>query len=175
MKNLNSKQEKNDVTTNEDEYGGLSTKKLVIAIAIISIFSLALMIGNPQNSSENIAAAKQEGDYLVIKLTEVTPEVNFYYYESNNVKIRFFAILGTDDQPHIALDACDSCYEAKKGYIYANPYMKCNNCGRTFLVTSIGTENLSGGCWPSHLPISITEGKILIKISDVVLKQWMFD
>jgi uncharacterized membrane protein len=133
------------------------------------------MIGfqsSPEQSG--IIAARQEGENLVINLADVNPAVKFYYYELNDVKIQFFAVLGEDDQPHIAFDACDSCYAAKKGYLHANPYMKCNNCGRTFLVTSIGTENLSGGCWPSFLPVVITDGKILIKISDVTQKLFMF-
>ena len=171
---MSSKINKNDVETKEEEFEGISTKKLITAVVCISIFGFALMIGFPQNSGQGVIAATQEGENLVIKLSEVTSEAKFYYYKPNIVKIQFFAVLGTDDQPHIAIDACDSCYGAKKGYLHANPYMKCNNCGRTFLVTSIGTENLLGGCWPSYLPVSIDDGNILIKISDVVTKEFMF-
>ena len=171
---MNSKLD-NDEYTDEDEYGSLSSKNLVIAIVIVSIFGFALMIGfQPSPEQGGVMAATQDGDNLVINLADVNPEVKFYYYEFTDVKIQFFAVLGEDDQPHIAFDACDSCYAAKKGYLHANPYMKCNNCGRTFLVTSIGTENLAGGCWPSYLPVVITDGKILIKISDVTQKLFMF-
>ena len=132
------------------------------------------MVGFQQNPGQGVIAAKQDGDNLVITLTDVKVDAKFYYYQPNEVKIRFFAVLGSDDQPHIAIDACDSCYAAKKGYLHVNWHMKCNNCGRTFLVTDIGTENISGGCWPSYLPVTIEKGKILIKISDVVKKEFMF-
>jgi len=171
---MNSKLDKNDELTNKEEYSGLSSKHLMIAVVCISIFGFALITGFQQNPAQSIIAAKQDGDNLVINLTDINPEVKFYYYKFNDVKIQFFAVLGEDNQPHIAFDACDSCYAAKKGYLHANPYMKCNNCGRTFLVTSIGTENLSGGCWPSFLPVVITDGIILIKISDVTQKLFMF-
>ena len=172
---MKSKLENNDEYVDEDEYGSLSSKNLVIAIVCISIFGFALMIGfQPNPEQGGVIVAKQDGDNLVINLADVKPEVKFYYYEFSDVNIQFFAVLGDDNQPHIAFDACDSCYAAKKGYLHANPYMKCNNCGRTFLVTSIGTENLAGGCWPSFLPVAITDGKILIKISDVTQKLFMF-
>ena len=171
---MSSKINKNDVKTNEEEFEGIGTKKLIAAVVCISIFGFALMVGFPQNPGQGTIAATQEGENLVIKLSEVTSEAKFYYYKPNSVKIQFFAVLGTDDQPHIALDACDSCYAAKKGYTHVNTYMECNNCGLTFLVTSIGTDNLQGGCWPSYLPVSIVDGKVQIKISDVVTKEFMF-
>jgi uncharacterized membrane protein len=174
MKNMNSKIDNSDVEIYEEEFDGISTKKLIMAVVCISIFGFALMISFQQNPGQAVTAATQEGENLVIPLSEVTSTAKFYYYKPNSVKIKFFALLGTDDQPHIALDACDSCYAAKRGYIHANPYMQCNNCGRTFLVTSIGTENLQGGCWPSYLPMSTVDGKIQIKISDVVAKEFMF-
>ncbi|MHA2031988.1 MAG: Fe-S-containing protein [Candidatus Kariarchaeaceae archaeon] len=171
---MNGKDKKNDEEIYEEDFEGISTKKLIMAVVCISIFGFALMISFQQNPGQSVSAATQEGENLVIQLSEVTSKVKFYYYKPNSVKIQFFALLGSDDQPHIALDACDSCYAAKRGYIHAEPYMQCNNCGRTFLVTSIGTENLQGGCWPSYLPISTVDGKILIKISDVVAKEFMF-
>ena len=148
MKNMNSKIDQNDVDIDEEEFDAISTKKLIMAVVCISIFGFALMISFQQNPGQGVNAATKEGENLVIKLSEVTSEAKFYYYKPNSVKMQFFALLGTDDQPHIALDACDSCYASKKGYTHVNPYMECNNCGLTFLVTSIGTDNLQGGCWP---------------------------
>lgn len=172
---MNSKLDKNNEITDEEEYSGLSSKNLMIAVVCVSIFGFALMIGFSQNPGQGVIAANQDGENLVIKLTDVKPEAKFYYYEINDVKIKFFAVLGDDEQPHIAFDACDSCYAAKKGYLHVGSYMSCNNCGNVFQINSIGTENLSGGCWPSFLPVTIADGKILIKISDVIQKQWMFD
>ena len=111
---------------------------------------------------------------MIIKVTDVKPNAKFYYYQVNEVQIKFFTVLGFDNQAHIAFDACDVCYESKRGYAHEDPYMTCLNCGNTFLVDGIGTENLAGGCWPSYLPVSITAGQILIEVSDVTQKLYMF-
>jgi len=47
---------------------------------------------------------------------------------------------------HVAFDACDVCYEAKKGYKQNGDVMLCLNCGKTFSITSIGIDNTVGGC-----------------------------
>jgi uncharacterized membrane protein len=166
------------VDNNEDEmyeeYKGLSSKHLVFAIAFIGILSFVVIIGLQQNPGQSVTAARQDGDNLVVKVAEVKPVAKFYYYSVNDIKIQFFVVLGFDNQPHIAFDACDVCYASKKGYAHKDPYMECRNCGNTFLVDAIGTENLAGGCWPSYLPITVSSGNILIKISDVTQKQYMF-
>ena len=171
---MNQKMDTDNEDYYEEEYGGISSKNLITAVICISIFGFALIASIQQNPGPSVIAATQEGENLVIELKDVTPKARFYYHEVDNIKVRFFAVLGTDDQPHIAIDACDSCYAAKLGYTHANPYMKCNNCGRTFLITSIGTENLLGGCWPSYLPITFDDGRILVKVSDVESKTFMF-
>ena len=172
---MNSKLDDNHEQTSEEEFGGLSSKQLVLAVVFISIFSFALIVGSQDRPEQGVVAAKQDGDNLIIMLNDVTANAKFYYYRVADVKIQFFTVLGSDNQPHTAFDACDACYEAKQGYTHKDPYMKCGNCGKTFLVSGIGTANLSGGCWPSHLPVMITDGKIIIKISDVTQKQFMFD
>jgi uncharacterized membrane protein len=52
--------------------------------------------------------------------------------------------------------------------------MQCINCGKTFSITSIGTDNTAGGCWPSYLPMKIDSDNIVIKISDLKEKSYMF-
>ncbi len=157
-----------------DEYDGLSSKHLGIAVACIAVFTFALIIALQPGPEQNTIAAKQEGENLVIKVKDVKPDAKFYFYEVENVKIKFFAVLGFDNNPHIAFDACDVCYEAKKGYAHEDPYMRCRNCDNTFLVDGIGTENVAGGCWPSYLPISIIENQIVIEITEITQKLWMF-
>jgi len=56
-------------------------------------------------------------------------------------------VKGSDEKIHLAIDACDVCYESKLGYKQTGNVMTCNNCGQTFPINSIGTENLKGGSW----------------------------
>jgi uncharacterized membrane protein len=91
------------------------------------------------------------------------------------VEIRFFAVRSNDNEIHVAFDACDVCYEEKKGYRQEGIQMTCNNCDKTFPIKAIGSENMKGGCWPSYLPMSIEDDYIIIKISDLEEKKYMFE
>ena len=75
---------------------------------------------------------------------------------------------------HVAFDACDVCYEAKKGYRQNGDVMHCINCGKEFSITSIGVENTVGGCWPSFLPMNSDGNDVVIKIADLESKSYMF-
>jgi hypothetical protein len=112
---------------------------------------------------------------LQIPTSEVTTNSKWYPYDSDGVEIRFFAVKSNDGEIHVAFDACDVCYEEKKGYRQDGIQMVCNNCDQTFLIKAIGSENLKGGCWPSYLPMSIEEDNIIIKISDLEEKKYMFE
>jgi len=155
--------------------GNWSFMKAVFIIAIIG-FSAIVMISSLSNSSsgKKIYTPLQDGNNLIISESSLNTNAKFYSYTDNNVKIYFFAMIGTDNEVHIAFDACDVCYTEKKGYSQDGTNMVCNNCGNIFLITSIGTENLQGGCWPSHLPVLINNGEISMTISDIVLKRYMF-
>ncbi|MFX0117286.1 MAG: Fe-S-containing protein, partial [Candidatus Hodarchaeota archaeon] len=69
----------------------------------------------------------------------------------------------------------DVCYESKKGYSQNRNKMHCNNCGQEFAINSLGTENLEGGCWPSYLPVTESDGKLTIAISDLESKKYLFE
>ncbi len=92
----------------------------------------------------------------------------FYSHKtSTNVEVKFFAVKGGDGSPHVAFDACDVCYKAKKGYKQQGTLMVCRNCGRKFPIDSIGTKNKGGGCWPGYLPMTVTKTKIQIQHKDI--------
>lgn len=155
--------------------GNWNFMKAVFIIAIVG-FSAIVVMSNLSNSSsgKKIYTPLQEGNNLIISESSLNTKAKFYSYTDNNVDIYFFAIKGTDDEVHIAFDACDVCYGQKMGYSQDGTNMVCNNCGNVFSIYGIGTENLQGGCWPSHLPVVINNGEISMTISDVVLKRYMF-
>ena len=149
---------------------------LVVVIAVVSIgaYYVISMGGESQNSksSETITT---DDDKIRISLSEISNSAEFYDYESSNgVTMRFFAVVGSDDNVHVAFDACDVCYDAKKGYKQKSEVMHCINCGREFAINSIGTANTAGGCWPSYIPIELDTENAIIKISDLEEKEYMF-
>ena len=109
-----------------------------------------------------------------MKTTDITNTAKFFRYNDNGVTIRYFAARGTDNLVRVATDACDVCFTEKKGYVQAGTAMKCINCGQVFSIDNLGTENLQGGCWPSYLPFTTDTENIVIKISDLSQKRFLF-
>lgn len=152
---------------------------MVLAIIVVTVvgFSAILFLqgNNDSNSGNRMSTPQKEGDNLVLSLSSLSSKAKFYSYKTEGVQISYFAVLGSEKEVRLAFDACDVCFAEKKGYRQSGDVMVCNNCGKQFYIDGIGTENLQGGCWPSYLPITIAEGNVRIKISDVVAKKFMFE
>jgi hypothetical protein len=131
--------------------------------------------GSGGNDDNSTSEEPEPETALQIPTAEVTTEAKWYPYDSDGVEIRFFAVRSNDNEIHVAFDACDVCYEEKKGYRQEGIQMTCNNCDKTFPIKAIGSENMKGGCWPSYLPMSIEDDYIIIKISDLEEKKYMFE
>ena len=52
--------------------------------------------------------------------------------------------------------------------------MQCINCGLEFSISGLGTENTGGGCWPSFIDKTTVDDQLVIKISDLEAKSFMF-
>jgi uncharacterized membrane protein len=126
----------------------------------------------PNTNTEN--SVVHNGTDVSIPVAALGASAKFYSYDSNGVSIRYFALKDTQGSVHVAFDACDVCYAAKKGYKQVGDVMQCLNCGKQFSITSIGTENTEGGCWPSYLPMTVNGSAVNIKIVDLIDKQFMF-
>jgi uncharacterized membrane protein len=109
-----------------------------------------------------------------ILVSDLSTTAKFFSYDSGGTTIRYFAVKDQQGNVHVAMDACDVCYEAKKGYKQDGTAMQCLNCGRTFAITSIGSANTEGGCWPSYLPMNNDGNTVVIKIADLEAKKYMF-
>ena len=157
-------------------------KKKIVLISIIMIGAIVFLAGctgttqNNSNTNTNPKSPPQvTGTAVLIPTSDISTTAAMYSYDSNGVTIRYFALKDKQGTVHVAFDACDVCYAAKKGYKQVGDDMQCLNCGRQFAVTSIGIENTNGGCWPSYLPMTINGSSVTIKIADLVDKQFMFE
>ncbi|MBE3136588.1 MAG: DUF2318 domain-containing protein [Thermoplasmata archaeon] len=153
---------------------------LISIAAVVVILFLAGCTSNSQNNDNsntntNSNSAPQQNETEVrIPISDISTTAKFYSYDSNGISVRYFAVKDNQGNVHVAFDACDVCYEAKKGYKQNGDVMQCLNCGKTFSITSIGTENTAGGCWPSFLPMNIDGNDVVIKIADLESKSFMF-
>jgi uncharacterized membrane protein len=158
-------------------------KKKIVFIGIVAIVAMVYLGGctgttpnkNNSNTDTNSNSELQQNETEVrIPISGISTTAKFYSYDSNGVTIRYFAVKDKQGNVHVAFDACDVCYEAKKGYKQNGDVMQCLNCGKTFSTTSIGTENTAGGCWPSYLAMNIDGNDVVIKIADLEAKSYMF-
>ena len=158
-------------------------KKKLVGIGIIILGAMIYLAGctsttqNNDNTNKNTnynTAPQQNATEVRIPLSDIGTTATFYSYDSDGVTVRYFAVKDAQGNVHVAFDACDVCYEAKKGYKQNGQEMQCLNCGQQFGITSIGTENIAGGCWPSYLNMKIDGNDVVIKIADLEAKSYMF-
>jgi uncharacterized membrane protein len=108
----------------------------------------------------------EDDNIFEIPVSGLSDKVSFYKLQDGDVTINFLAVLGSDNLPRTAIDACDICggYE---GYKQVGTDIICNKCGRYFDIDGLGTKNTGYGCWPSYLPHEIKDGKVTIRHSDL--------
>jgi uncharacterized membrane protein len=129
-----------------------------------------------ENSANKVIQSNNEQDsqsdnVVKISISEIGTSAKWYDYDGSRA---YFLVKGSDGKIHLAIDACDVCYSSKLGYKQTGDVMTCNNCGQTFPINSIGTENLSGGCWPSYLPYEVDGENVKISKSELDKKRYMF-
>ena len=93
-------------------------------------------------------------------------DAHYFIFNGDRQTVKFFVVKSTDNIIRTAFDACDVCYDAKKGYTQQGEYMVCNNCGRRFHSNRINV--IKGGCNPAPLERIERDGNLVIKVEDVV-------
>lgn len=84
-----------------------------------------------------------------------------YDFKDNGATIRFFLVRDQQGVVRAALDACEVCWRAGKGYKLRNEAMLCVNCGQSFALNRIG--QVRGGCNPHPLDFTLHQDSITIK------------
>lgn len=125
----------------------------------------------PGASSGASAASAQpiapEGDLFRIPDSSITTEARFFQGDTGTASVPFFAVRDAAGRVHVALDACQVCAQAKKGYVQRGDHMECRNCGKTFAIAQITEMGGRGGCHPIALASTTSGDSIVIKHSDV--------
>ena len=157
-----------------------SKTMLIVSVVLIAIISMAILIavsmgGNDiTKDTDTEPPPSQSQTEVRILASEIGSSAKFYEYDADGVTVKYFVVKGADGEIRVAFDACDVCYGAKKGYTHIGDVMHCINCGNEYAVSGLGTENRGGGCWPSYLPREIDGDDVVIKISDLEEKRYMF-
>lgn len=152
--------------------GGLGL--LIVLAAGFVLLNGGQAAGNP--AVFNASPMDADGQNVAIPASDIGDTAfHFYSYNSGGTEIKYFVVKDKNGELHTAFDACDVCYRAQKGYMQAGDYAKCNNCGKSFSISDIGTKNKAGGCWPGYLPHQIRGDSIVIKTSDLEGGKYRFN
>jgi uncharacterized membrane protein len=144
---------------------------VVVVIALAAVAAFVVLRGRRDQPAATVIDNPASGD-IRIPLSELGSTAKFYDYLAGDKKMRFFAIKSSDGVYRAALDACDTCYHAKKGYHQEGDDMVCNNCGLHF--HSAQVNEVHGGCNPVGLPRQIEGDTLVIKASDLQARQQYF-
>lgn len=145
----------------------------VILVALVAVAAYMVLGGSgeatPATSvtATNNDSSGKNADEIRIPLADLeSGQAKFFDYTlSDNKPIRFFALKSKDGVYRAALDACDVCFHAKKGYHQEGDDMICNNCGLKFPTSKI--NDVAGGCNPVGLARTIENGNLVIKTSEL--------
>jgi len=134
---------------------------IVLVLGVTGVFALNLP---GFGKCEKVTAVN---GVVSIPLAKVADgKAHFYAYSDAGKEISFFVVKATDGSIKTAFDACDVCYEAKKGYTQQGEVMICNKCNKKFATDKIGPSS-AGGCNPSYLPHQEAAGNVLLKVEDI--------
>jgi len=95
---------------------------------------------------------------------------HFKVQATDGVVVTFFVIKSSDGVIRTAMDACDVCYRAGKGYEQSGDDMVCQNCGMRFPSAKI--NEVKGGCNPAPLTRVIEGDKLVIVMADIDQNSW---
>ncbi len=101
-----------------------STLVLIAVLLVLAAVGVYLVVSSSNDNPSATAvattsspAATPESRDIRISLSDLSSTAKFFDYKlSDNKPIRFFVIKSSDGVYRAALDACDTCYHAKKGY-----------------------------------------------------------
>ncbi|MRR18435.1 MAG: DUF2318 domain-containing protein [Deltaproteobacteria bacterium] len=98
-------------------------------------------------------------------------KAHFFKVKSGDgTMVTFFVLKSKDGVIRAALNACDECYRAGKGYVQDGDFMVCEQCGRRFFSDKINV--IAGGCNPVGIDKKIQADQLVIGMKDINSKSW---
>jgi uncharacterized membrane protein len=113
-----------------------------------------------------------ENNQISIPLSGISDgQAHYFTTQSEKGAVEFFVVKSHDGILRAAVDACDVCYRAGKGYIQEGNVMVCTNCGMRFATDRI--NEVKGGCNPAPLTRIIEGGNLVISMTDINANAWL--
>ncbi len=130
-----------------------------------SMKTAAAHAGTSDSTSRAVQVKQENGEIRISSadLDDRTP--HFYVYQTSSKAIRFFLLRDAEGGVRAALDACQNCFRAKRGYRQEGNTVICNNCGMSFKYDTIGI--VTGGCNPIPLSRKMAGQVVVLKTKDL--------
>lgn len=143
---------------------------LVGVIVVLCVVAIYVIWGSGKSESalnSGHQAIGAIGQDVRIPISEVSDgKAKFYHYKlANNQEISFFVLKSSDGVIRAAFNACDVCYEKRRGYHQEGDDMVCNNCGKHFPSSKV--NEVQGGCNPAPLRRVVEGDQLVIRASDL--------
>lgn len=136
-----------------------------IGLAVLVLIAGAVWILRP-GTGQTFQTVQASGDILSLPAAPLADgRARFYRYHFGDQAVDFFLVQSHDGVIRAALDTCDVCYKARKGYRQEGGFMVCNNCDQQFRTDLV--NEVKGGCNPAPLERNIEGGQILIRVAEL--------
>jgi uncharacterized membrane protein len=147
-------------------------KKLLITATLISVLTLIAAPAAFSFWGEKFKELDPEGEILQIPINDIDDGVAHYFKTraDDGTMVSFFTLKSSDGVIRAAIDACDVCFRAGKGYIQEGEFMICENCGQRFPASRINV--VKGGCNPAPLERHIQGKRLVISMEDINKNSW---
>ncbi|MDD5723924.1 MAG: DUF2318 domain-containing protein [Syntrophales bacterium] len=142
----------------------------VVAVSIVALFSFQFTADAFFSPSVKSLSPKNGSLMLPISQFDDGKAHYFTVKADDGILVTFFALKSRDGVIRTAIDACDVCYRAGKGYSQEGDYMICGNCGMSFSSERINVAK--GGCNPAPLIRTIKDGNLVISMNDINTNSW---
>lgn len=140
-----------------------SRRVISVAAGILALAGIIFFL----SETKGAAAANPTAEVVYPVKDFQNGNARFYSYPAGNgATIKYFILKSSDGVIRAAFDACDVCFEARRGYEQKGDFMVCKNCGRRF--ASVRINEVQGGCNPAPLTREIKGDKVVLKVKDIL-------
>ncbi len=152
--------------------GGMEVKKISAITALLLAVMLMVAPGAFSFFGDKFETVTPESGLIKIPVSDIDDgEAHYFKVRADDgVMVSFFTLKSRDGVIRAAIDACDVCYKAGKGYVQDGDFMVCTNCGQRFASNRINL--VKGGCNPAPLNRNVAEGSLVISMADINKNSW---
>ncbi len=140
--------------------------------ALVASLAVLLLVAAAGCSSGGAVGVTERDGNIYIPTASVSDGKahHFKVRADDGTLVTFFVLKSSDGVLRAAMDACDVCYQAGKGYVQDGDEMVCINCGQRF--ASVRINEVKGGCNPAPLNRRVEGENLVIAMAEINANSW---